>query len=35
MEILIPLLLAGGLLWWALWLTLRRDGRKDASKQNE
>jgi hypothetical protein len=35
MEILFPLLLAGGFLWWVLWLTLRAEDRKDASKKTE
>ena len=35
MEIVIPLLLGGGFLWWALWLTLRKEDRKDASDKGE
>ena len=35
MEILLPLLIAGGFLWWAMWLTLRKEDRKNASKESE
>jgi hypothetical protein len=35
MEIVLPLLIAGGLLWWALWLTVRKEEEKDAANKGD